>query len=407
MTSPAHARPTTTIDAVSFPTLQQLHDRRSAKWTRHDRDVLPMPVAEMDCFLQPSIAAALHEAVDAGDTGYPGVDPGLIEAFVDFADHRWGWSVDPAQVLVCGDVSVGGITAMKTLVEPGSGLIINTPVYPPFFAWPGAATLKRVEVPLAHDGPARDGQMWRLDLAGIEAAFAAGAKAFLLCHPHNPIGLVHPADDLRAVAELAQRYDAIVISDEIHAPLTLPGVRFEPFLTVSDAARRVGVALHSASKAWNLAGLKSAFIVTANASLAERLASHQDSLLWKAGHFGCIAGEAAYRHGQPWLDDLVRLLAENHDILRAELPGAAPGALVAPAQAGYLAWVDLRETVFGDDPALELERHGRLGLEPGPRFGRDVGQGHVRVNVGCHPDVLAEAIKRFARAADAVRATPS
>jgi cystathionine beta-lyase len=405
MTSPARARPT--LDTVAFPSLERLRQRRSAKWTRHDHDVLPMPVAEMDCFLQPAIAAALHEAVDAGDTGYPGVDPGLIEAFADFSRGRWGWAVDPTQVLVCGDVSVGGITAMKTLMEPGSGLIINTPVYPPFFAWPGAAALKRVEVPLSRHPRGDARQTWRLDLAGIEAAFAAGATGFLLCHPHNPIGAVHPAEDLRAVADLALRYDAIVISDEIHAPLTLPGTRFEPFLTVSDAARQVGVALHSASKAWNLAGLKSAFIVTADPSLAERIESHRDTLLWKAGHFGCIAGEAAYRHGQPWLDDLVRLLADNHRELRADLPRAVPGAAVAPAQAGYLAWIDLRATVFGEDPATELEQHGRLGLEPGHRFGRDIGQGHVRVNLGCHPDVLAEAIRRFARAADAVRAMPS
>ncbi|PID54473.1 MAG: aspartate aminotransferase [Micrococcales bacterium] len=376
---------------VRFPTLEQLHRRRSAKWTRFGPDVLPMPVAEMDCHLQADIARVLHEAVDAGDTGYPGVDPGYVDAFRGFAAERWGWQLDADQVLTCADVSVAGIQSMRALLDPGDGVIINQPVYPPFFDWPASAGMRRVDVPLL-----REGNRWQLDLPGIEAAFAAGARAMLLCHPHNPVGRVHPASQLAGLAEITERHHGYVISDEIHAPLTLPGNQFPPFLTVSDTARRVGVALHSASKAWNLAGLKSAFIVTAEPGLAAAFAGKRDPLLWKAGHFGGLAGQAAYQHGAGWLRELLEVLGANHRRVQERLPELVPGAVVSDAEAGYLSWIDLREAGWPGEPGDLLLEHGRLATEPGPRFGADVGAGHVRLNIGCSPNLLDEALARFA-----------
>lgn len=387
---------------ISFPPLDELRRRQSAKWTLYDPDVLPMPVAEMDAELAEPVARALHDAVARSDTGYPGVAGRLEEAFASFAAGRWAWAVDPAQVLVAGDVESAALAAFRAL-GAGAVVVINSPVYPPFHVWPQQAGLTLVDVPLTpidRDDPQAGG---RLDLPAIEAAFAAGARAHLLCHPHNPLGRLHTHAELAALADLAERYDVLVVSDEIHAPLALPGERFVPFLTVSDAARRTGMALHSASKAWNLAGLKAAVAVTADPAPAALLAPARDYLRWHAGHFGVLAGTAAYADGAAWLDELLVVLAANHTAFRAGLAERLPGAHAATAEAGYLAWVDVRDLGWGDEPAEAALRHGRLALGIGSQFGAP-GRGHLRVNLGCAPDLVPEALARLARTQETLTA---
>lgn len=385
---------------VVFPPVSVLRERRSAKWSSYDPDVLPMPVAEMDCELAPPVAEALHDAVRRSDTGYPAMDGALAAAFGGFAERRWGWQVDPGQVTPTGDVSVGAVQVLRAATAPGGTCVLSSPVYPPFHRWPGSVGLHLVDVPMLLDETPTPS--YRLDLEGLEAAFAAGASAYLLCSPHNPLGHVYPPAELAALAELAARYDVLVIADEIHAPLTLPGSTFTPYLTVSDAARRTGVALHSASKAWNLAGLKSAVIVTADDGIRRgKLDRLPPDVPWHAGHFGAIASIAAYEEGEEWLDDLIRVIAGNHVLLADELARELPQAKIVRARAGYLAWVDLRECGFGDaaDPAEAILRVGRLALGIGTQFGT-TGRGHVRVNVGCAPDLIPEAVRRIVAAKD-------
>lgn len=213
---------------VVFPSLDALRARRSAKWSSYGPDVLPMPVAEMDCELAPPVAEALHEAVRRSDTGYPSMDGALAKAFGGFAARRWGWEVDPGQVTPTGDVSVGAVQVLRAATAPGGTCVLSSPVYPPFHRWPGSVGLRPVDVPMLVETSDPDRPGYRFDLAGLEAAFAAGATAYLLCSPHNPLGHVYPPDQLVALAELADRYDVLVIADEIHAPLTLPGNTFTP-----------------------------------------------------------------------------------------------------------------------------------------------------------------------------------
>jgi hypothetical protein len=235
--------------------LDRLRRRRSEKWRLHPPDVLPAFIAEMDYDLAEPVAAALRAAVDRSDCGYPTLD-GIGETFAAFAAARHGWTVDPGRVHLVPDVMAGFDAIVALATEPGDGVVINPPVYPPFFQHIGFARRRVAEVPLV-----REGGRWELDFAGLEAAFAAGARAYLLCNPHNPTGRVFSTADLDRIGSLAEQYGVLVLADEIHAPLTLPGARHTPFVSLGGAAAEHGVTLASASKAFNVAGLKGAVAV--------------------------------------------------------------------------------------------------------------------------------------------------
>jgi cystathionine beta-lyase len=369
-----------------------LRTRTSEKWTAYPDDVLPLFVAEMDYPLAPPSAAALHAAIDRSDTGYIGTGRGLHRAFADFARAAWGWEVDPEAVRTTSDIGVVVVEALRRLIEPGDRVVITPPVYPPFFSYIPEAGGVVEEVPLLETGGDAG---WSLDLAGLERAFAGGARAFLLCNPHNPLGLVHPAGELAAVAELADRYGVAVVSDEVHAPLVHRDAVFTPFLAVSEAARRVGVAAHSASKAWNLAGLKCAFFVTASPERRALVDALPVEVEERAGLFGVIAAEAAYRDGGPWLTEALDAIEANRRLLTGLLDEHLPDARYREPRASYLGWVDLRAYGWGDDPAERIREEARVAFANGPRFGRE-GEGHVRINLACAPEILKEAVARAA-----------
>jgi len=372
--------------ALTELSVEQLRRRRSAKWTRYPGDVLPAWVAEMDFPLAEPVKRALREAIDADDTGYP--DPGeLGAAFAEFAASRHGWEVESASVSPSPDV-VGAITAvLQAIAEPGDRVVLNTPVYHPFFAVIEEAGCELTEAPLL------DGE---LDLEAIDREFATGAVALILCSPHNPAGSVPTREQLSALADSAARHGAWVLADEIHASLTLPGAEHVPFLTVSEAAAAHGIAFWSASKAFNLAGLRCAEIVTASAQAAavvERLpvsATH-------CGHLGAIGSVAAFREGGAWLDDVLAVLDHNRELLAELLAARLPEVGYRTPQAGYLAWLDFRALDLGPDPSQPILERGRLALSPGPQFGPQ-GAGFARLNLGTSPALVEEAVERIARA---------
>lgn len=368
--------------------LERLRLRRSAKWARYPADVLPAWVAEMDFPLAEPVRVALAEAVELDDTGYAWPEGlQLAETFARFAEARLGWQVDPARVSPSSDV-VGAIAAVLGEVsKPGDRVVINTPVYHPFFSVIEELGCELVEAPLL------DGE---LDPDGIEQCFAAGVRALVLCSPHNPAGTVPGEEQLRAVAEAAARYGAWVLADEIHAPLTLPGAEHLPFLAISEAAAERGIAFCSASKAFNLAGLQCAQIVTASDNAAA-VVGRLPFLATHCGHLGAIASVAAFRHGSAWLDDVIAVLDHNRDLLTRLLAEHLPEVGYTPPQAGYLAWLDLRELGLGDDPSEPLLERGRLALSPGPQFGPQ-GAGFVRLNIGTSPALVEEAVGRIAKA---------
>lgn len=379
---------------VAADPLDLLRTRTSAKWRSYDPDVLPLPVAEMDYPLAEPIAEALHAAIRRSDTGYNSGSLPVAEAFAGFAAARLGWEPDPARVTCTADVSMGIVEVLRRVVGHGDGVIVNPPIYPPFFDLVTEAGASVVDVPLA--GGIDEG--WSLDLAGIEAAFADGARAMVLCNPHNPVGVVHSRDDLAALAGLAARFDATIVSDEVHGPLSQPESRYVPFLTVSDAAREHGIAVTGATKAFNLAGLKAALILTASERGDAVRASFPYEVEWRMGQFGAIASIAAFRHGGRWLDGVLGSIDDNRRLLGELLADELPDVRYRVPQATYLAWLDLSALGWGDDPAAVALERARVALANGPMFGEDAGRGHARLNLACSPEVLAEAISRIADA---------
>lgn len=394
-----------TVTPLEALPIDELRERSSTKWRRYPADVLPLFVAETDFPLAPAITARLARAVELGDTGYTPPDPGIRDAFVGFAKRRFGWEVEPHRVRTTCDVMMGVVELLRLVTKPGDRVIVTPPVYPPFYdgAPEAGCEIERVPLIVTEAG-------WELDLPGIDAAFAGGATAMLLCNPHNPTGTAHTRESLAALAEIAERHGAHIISDEIHSPLTQPDVEFTPFLAASDAAARVGFAVTSASKAFNLAGLKCALMVTASDPMTALVDGLPDEVEWRTGLFGAMAGVAAFGpESDEWLDSLLAALDVNRRLLAELLAEHVPGARYRIPDAGYLAWVDLSALGWGDNPAVKILRDAKVALHFGPMFGVE-GNGHVRINIGCSPDVLRHAIERIGElvaASDPAAATAS
>lgn len=389
-------------------TLDDLRRRTSVKWRAYPPDVLPLFVAEMDTPVAPPVVDAVRAALALGDTGYD-VGTTYAEALGPFAQERWGWAPDVASSRTMPDVMVAIVEVLRVLTAPGDAVVVTPPVYPPFYGFPGNEGRQVVEAPLDAD--------LRLDLGTLEAAFArvTGAAAhgtgpgsgrravLLLCNPHNPTGTVHTRAELEAVLALADRYGVRVVADEIHAPFTFErvaaGVRaFVPLLSVAGSERAIVV--QSASKAFHLAGLRAA-VALSGSDAADDLRRIPEEAGHAVNHLAVLAHAAAYREGGPWLDALLAGVRANRGMLARLLAEHAPAVRLQPADATYLAWLDLRAALPGGVPAADaaafvLER-GRLALEDGVRFGAG-GAGWLRLNLATSTAVLTEAVERLGRA---------
>ena len=386
---------------LELVTIEQLRARTSMKWRTHPADVLPLWVAEMDVQLAPPVADALRAAIDAGDTGYPcGVDYAL--AVRDFAARHWGWDFDVDRTAVVPDVMMGIVEVLKLVTSPGDPVVVCAPVYPPFYAFTAHADRTVIEAPLGSDG--------RIDPNALDTALASARArseraVLLLSNPHNPTGVAHTRAELEAVAESAARHRARVISDEIHAPLVLAGAQFTPYLSVEGADD--ALALLSASKAWNLAGLKAAVLIAGPHATAD-LRRLPEEVSHGPSHLGVIAHTAAFRHGQPWLQALLTGLAANRDLLGELLPEHLPQVRYQPPEATYLAWLNCRalglhtldgttqDGVVSDiaGPARMFLDRARVALSSGHVFGHG-GAGYVRLNFATSQAILREAIQRM------------
>ncbi|MFF0092127.1 MalY/PatB family protein [Streptomyces canus] len=374
-------------------TLEQLRRRTSMKWRTYPQDVLPLWVAEMDVPLAEPVAQAIRDAVALGDTGYP-AGTAYAEALADFASERWSWDgLAVERTAVVPDVMLGIVEMLKLVSGPGDPVVVNSPVYPPFYQFVGNMGRQVVEAELGADG--------RIDFEVLEDVFArvrqgAARPAYLLCSPHNPTGAVHSAQELADVAALARTYGVRVVADEIHAPLTAAGTTFVPYLSVPGAGS--GLSLMSASKAWNLAGLKAA-VAVAGPDAADDLARLPEEVGHGPSHVGVIAHTAALRDGGAWLDALLTGLDDNRRLLAQLLAEALPAVGYAPARATYLAWLDCRALELPGDPAGVFLERGRVALNSGVPFGTG-GAGFVRLNLATSPELITEAVRRMASALD-------
>lgn len=374
------------------------------KWRAYPADVLPLWVAEMDVMPAEPIARAIKEAVDLGDTGYPS-GTAYAEALQAFAHERWGWDdLAVERTAIVPDVMMGIVEVLRLISGPGDAVVVNCPVYPPFYSFVEHMDRRIVEAPLGADG--------RLDLEALGSAFeeatAAGrSAAFLLCNPHNPTGTVHTLDELSAVASLADQHGVRVVADEIHAPLVMPGETFVPYLTVPGGAR--AITLMSASKAWNLAGLKSALAI-AGPEAADDLARMPEEVSHGPSYFGLISHTAALREGGPWLDALILGLDANRRLLAELLTEHLPSVGYVLPQATFLTWLDCAALGLDEDlsaaserglvlldagPAKVFREKGRVALNSGLAFGTG-GAGHVRLNIATSQANITEAVRRMA-----------
>jgi cystathionine beta-lyase len=378
----------TVTNPLGVLSLEQLRRRTSMKWRHYPADVLPLWVAEMDVPLAEPIVRAVEQAIAIGDTGYPeGTAYG--EAIADFAAARWGWQLDVAATATVPDVMRGIVEILKLITDTGDAVVVNSPVYTPFYFYLEHMGRRVIEAPLSAGGRIDPDA---LDRAFALAASAGGRAAFLLCSPHNPTGTVHTREELDTVTRLAAERGVRVIADEIHAPIVYPGSRHLPYLSLPGTER--GFALLSASKGWNLAGLKAALAV-AGAEASVELAQLPAEVRSGPSHLGVIAHVAALRDGRAWLDSLLAGLDSNRSLLGELLAERLPSVAYREPEGSYLAWLDCRALGLTDDPAAVFLERGRVAVNSGPQFGTG-GAGHVRVNLATSPEILSDAVARMA-----------
>jgi cystathionine beta-lyase len=343
----------------------------------------------MDYPIAEPMKRVLRAAIDHDDCGY--ADPGgLGESFAPWARARWGWSVAPADVHVVCEVVTGLAEILRVATAPGDSVVIEPPVYHPF-----ASTVQQLGRVIAAAPLVKREGVYAPDLDAIERAYAGGARVHLLCSPQNPSGVIYTEAALTRIAELADRHGVLVLSDEIHAPLTLPRAVHRPFPSVSAAAARRSIVLTSASKTWNLAGLKAAVMVACSDESRAVLARLPPETPYHAGHLGILAARAAFGEGEAWLASTIAILDRNRRLLGELLREHMPKVRYVPPQAGYLAWLDCSELGLGDDPARAFLSRGKVALSSGPLFGAE-GAGYARLNIGTTRTLLEEAVRRMA-----------
>ncbi len=377
---------------LSALTPARLRARRTIKWNAYPQDVLPLWVAEMDYPTAPPVMAALRRAVDAETFGYPlsARDSGLAQALVGWLADRHGWQVEAERVFALADVLTGVSLAVETFSGPHDAVVIPTPAYMPFFSVVELTGRPQVHVPMVLED-----DRWTLDLDAIDRAFAHGARTLILCNPHNPLGRVHSRHELLALADVVTRHGARVISDEIHAPLVLEG-RHLPYASLTDATAAHTVTVLSASKAWNLPGLKCAQVVTSNAA---DTTAWQAIPVWKSigvSTMGIEANIAAYREGGAWMSEVTALL-DQHRTLVAAAVERMPGVRHRRNEGTYLAWLDFTELSLDVEPADWLLAEARVALNPGVPFGVEPLR-YARLNFATTTAILEEALSRIAAA---------
>ncbi|MEM8924889.1 MAG: aminotransferase class I/II-fold pyridoxal phosphate-dependent enzyme [Actinomycetota bacterium] len=372
------------IDAFTTEQLRGLH---GIKWSRDGPDVLPAWVADMDIRPPAPVRAALADLVERSDFGYHrSAFERLPEVFARWQSEHHGWTPDLDGLRVFCDVLHAIDTVLWLHTAPGDGIVLLTPVYPPFLRAVEGADRRLIDVPLDPDG-------WRLDADRLAAAVDVTTRAVLLCNPHNPTGRVFDRAELAAIVEVAEANDLLLISDEVWADLLHPGATHVPLASLGPEAADRTVTVSSASKAFNLAGLRCALAHIGPPELASTLDRLPAHLTGAVGIPGAVASMVAWEEGEEWLASLRTHLTARRDQLADRLATDLPGVAMTVPEATYLAWLDFRPLGLGPDPHSVLLERGRVALSPGPDFGRH-GHGFARLNFATSAEILDEIVDR-------------
>lgn len=370
-----------------------LRQRGSAKWTAFP-DAVGAFVAEMDFGLAPVVREALHAEIDAARTGYlpAAASAALAAATAAWCADRYDWPIRPEQVRPVADVLTGLDLVLRRFSDPARPVIVPTPAYMPFLQIPQRHGREIIEVP----SPAVDGR-YELDLDGIARAFEAGADTLVLCNPWNPVGRVLTREELVAVSEVVDRFGGRVFADEIHAPVVFGGQRHVPYASVNEVAAAHTITAISASKAFNLPGLKCAQLVLTNDADAERYAEVAGLVAHGAAGFGVAANTAAYTSGGPWLDAVLEYLDGSRTRVGAQLAERLPQVGYRAPEGTYIAWLDVRALDLGPSPADVIRERAGVALTDGAACGL-AGEGFVRLILATPQPVLEDVVDRLARA---------
>lgn len=375
------------VRRVEAQTPSDLVRAGSLKWTAFP-NAYGAWVAEMDFGLAPAIRSAITDYIAKGMTGYAPMwlREGLKTATVEWLAERFDWRVAPERVHWLPDVLTGLTMTLSYLARPGK-VIVPTPCYMPFVDIPATCGREIVQVPMI-----RADTGWKFDFPALDKAFADGGAVLVLCNPHNPIGKVVAPDEMAEITRIVDSHDGLVFSDEIHAPLVLDG-KHTSYAASSPAAANHTVTAVAASKSFNIAGLKCAQLIVTNDDQQAWLENRGHGLVHESSPVGMVATLAAYRDGRAWLDQVVDYLRGNRDLVTELVAAKLPGVKMIPAQATFLAWLDVRALGLAD-PRRHFLDHG-VALTDGRECG-DAGDGHIRLCFATPRPVLRAIIDRMA-----------
>jgi cystathionine beta-lyase len=378
-----------------FDKIVQRRHTGSFKWDSIPEDALPLWVADMDFEVAPAIKKALEERVAHGVFGYTQVDDSYYDAVISWYQRRHQWTIDRGWMLYTSGVVPAISCAIKALTLPGENVLVQTPVYNCFFS-----SIRNQGCQILENRLVRNNDSYVVDWDDFERKCAEEkTSVFLLCNPHNPGGRVWTKDELAKMGAICAKHHVFVISDEIHCELVMPGYKFTPFAAVSEANLRNSVTLSSPSKSFNTAGLQIANIICEDDEVRRRIERVINIFeVCDVNPFGPIALKAAYNESEDWLDALNEYIWGNYQLLRDTLAQKLPLLKVMKLEGTYLAWVDISSLGMNSDAVTEkLLRDGHVFVSSGTLYGREAGEGFIRVNLACPRAVLSEGINRIVK----------
>ena len=382
----------TATGATDFD-IATLRARRTNKWHKFPADVLPAWVADMDFGVAPAITAALTRLTENQEYGYAAREGVLTDAFVRRMERRFGWQTDPADTVAIGDLVQASFSSVMAFSEPGDGILLQLPSYPPFMRAIEDTGRRLIANPMRDDGA-----RWVLDLAAYEATPDARLRMLIFCHPQNPTGRAYSRAELEAVADFAIRHDLIVVSDEIHADIVYPGNTHIPLASLHPEIAARTVTITSATKSFNIPALRCAVMHFGAPALKKRFFTRVPSrLLGSPGVTGVDATVAAWDDGQPWLDEILAHLQANRDWLAQTIGTELPGVTMRAPEATYLAWLDCRALELPCSAGQFFLDRAKVGLNFGETFGGQY-EGYARLNFATPAPILREIISRMAEA---------
>lgn len=374
-------------------------DRRnwdSGKWNMYEPDVLPMWVADMDFPAADIILEAIQHRVKHGVFGYGDGYPNLKTIICERMEQLYNWAVTPEQIMFLPGVVCSLNVVHRAVAEPGAGVLMQTPVYPPFLTAPdNHGMVKHVaELVLTEKG----GNLhYEIDFDAFEASITPQTKLFMLCHPHNPVGRAFTREELTRMLDICIRHDLTICSDEIHCELMMAGLTHIPSATLGKEVAERCITLMAPSKTFNLPGLGLSFAIIQNPDLYEKMEKAKMGIVPHCNLLGAVAAEAAYTQAEDWRQGLLRYLTTNRDYVVDFVNQHLPGIRTTMPEATYLAWLDCRESGIEDNPFDFFLNEAKVALNQGSNFG-EAGEGFVRLNFGCPRATLQQGLEQMQRA---------